>query len=129
MVKQEKLSCTLHLHYNPFYLQMVRDAYYFAFPLLLAAALIGWLAGIVWVLPLVFLEAFFLWFFRDPERVIPDDAGALVSPADGKVTDIAPAISSDGPRLRVSIFLNVFDVHVNRSPIGGIIRKLTSRIG
>jgi phosphatidylserine decarboxylase len=108
---------------------MVRDAYYFAFPLLLAAAVIGWLAAVVWVLPLLFLAAFFLWFFRDPERVIPEEAGALVSPADGKVTDIAPAISSDGPRLRVSIFLNVFDVHVNRSPIGGFIRKVQYQRG
>jgi phosphatidylserine decarboxylase len=108
---------------------MVRDAYYFAFPLLLAAALIGWLAGPLWTLPVLLLAGFFLWFFRDPERVIPDEAGALVSPADGRVTDIAPAVSSDGPRLRVSIFLNVFDVHVNRSPIGGIIRKVRYQRG
>jgi len=101
---------------------MVRDAYYYAFPLLLAAALIGWLTSPLWTLPALLLAAFFLWFFRDPERAIPSDAGALVSPADGKVTDVSPVMSNGIPLLRISIFLNVFDVHVNRSPISGIIR-------
>lgn len=103
---------------------MVRDAYYYAIPLLAAAALIGWLTSPLWALPAVLLALFFLWFFRDPDRPIPDEAGALVSPADGKVTDIAPVTSNGDSRLRISIFLNVFDVHVNRSPIGGIIREV-----
>ena len=102
---------------------MVRDGYYFAVPLLAAAALVGWLTGAVWALPALLLAAFFLWFFRDPDREIPGEAGALVSPADGKVTDITPVTSNGISRLRISIFLNVFDVHVNRSPIGGIIRE------
>ena len=100
---------------------MVRDAYYYAFALLAAAALLGWLAGPIWTLPPVLLTVFFLWFFRDPNRSIPGDAGALVSPADGKVTDISPLISNGEARLRISIFLSVFDVHVNRSPISGIV--------
>jgi phosphatidylserine decarboxylase len=103
---------------------MVRDAYYYAFPLLLAATLIGWLTSPLWTLPALLLAAFFLWFFRDPERAIPSDAGALVSPADGKVTDVSPVMSNGIPLLRISIFLNVFDVHVNRSPITGIIREV-----
>jgi phosphatidylserine decarboxylase len=103
---------------------MVRDAYYYAIPLLAAAALIGWLTSPLWALPAVLLALFFLWFFRDPDRPIPNEAGALVSPADGKVTDIAPVTSNGDSRLRISIFLNVFDVHVNRSPIGGIIREV-----
>jgi phosphatidylserine decarboxylase len=102
---------------------MVRDAYYYAFPLLVAAALIGWLTSPLWALPAVLLAAFFLWFFRDPDRVIPDEAGVLVSPGDGKVTNISPVSSNGAARIRISIFLNVFDVHVNRSPIGGIIRE------
>jgi phosphatidylserine decarboxylase len=102
---------------------MFRDGYYFAVPLLAAAALVGWLTSAVWALPALLLAAFFLWFFRDPDRVIPGEAGALVSPADGKVTDIAPVTLNGASRLRISIFLNVFDVHVNRSPIGGIIRE------
>jgi phosphatidylserine decarboxylase len=108
---------------------MVRDAYYYAFPLVVAAGLIGWLTSPLWALPAFILAAFFLWFFRDPDRVIPDEAGALVSPGDGKVTDVSPVISNGAPRLRISIFLNVFDVHVNRSPIGGIIRDVQYQRG
>src|ERR1700676_2498956 len=108
---------------------MVRDAYYYAIPLLAAAALIAWLTSALWALPAVLLALFFLWFFRDPDRPIPNEAGALVSPADGKVTDIAPVTSNGDSRLRISIFLNVFDVHVNRSPIGGIIREVRYQKG
>jgi phosphatidylserine decarboxylase len=108
---------------------MVRDAYYYAFPLLVVAALIGWLTSPLWALPALLLAAFFLWFFRDPDRVIPAEAGALVSPGDGKVTDISPVISNGASRLRISIFLNVFDVHVNRSPIGGVIREVQYQRG
>jgi phosphatidylserine decarboxylase len=108
---------------------MVRDAYYYALPLLAAAALIGWLASPVWALPPLLLATFFLWFFRDPDRSIPNEPGALVSPADGKVTYIAPTLWNGGSRLRISIFLNVFDVHVNRSPIDGIIREVRYQKG
>ncbi len=69
---------------------MVPDGYYYALALAGAAALVGWLAGPLWALPAFLLALFFLWFFRDPERVIPDYAGAVVSPADGKVTDVSP---------------------------------------
>ncbi len=103
---------------------MVRDAYYYAFPLLAAAALMAWLASLLWALPVLLLVVFLLWFFRDPSRMIPGEAGALVSPADGKVTDVSPLISNGEARLRISIFLSVFDVHVNRSPISGIIRDV-----
>jgi phosphatidylserine decarboxylase len=72
------------------------------------------------VVPLL-LAAFFLWFFRDPERTIPAVAGAIVSPADGKVTDVSVVDAKGSPRTRISIFLNVFNVHVNRSPISGVI--------
>src|SRR5215471_7402993 len=108
---------------------MVRDAYYYAVPLLLAAALIGWLTTPLWAAPAVLLAAFFLWFFRDPERVVPEAAGALVSPADGKVTSIGPVTSNGVSHLRISIFLNVFNVHVNLSPINGIIREVRYQKG
>jgi phosphatidylserine decarboxylase len=108
---------------------MVRDAYYYAIPLLAAAVLIGWLTSPLWALPALLLAAFFLWFFRDPDRAIPDGPGALVSPADGKITDIAPVTWNAASYLRISIFLNVFDVHVNRSPMGGIIRDVRYQNG
>lgn len=108
---------------------MVADGYYYALALLGAAVLLGWIAGIFWTLPALFLAAFFLWFFRDPEREIPDTPGAVVSPADGKVTGIWPVTESGVQQTRISIFLNVFDVHVNRSPIGGIIREVRYQVG
>lgn len=108
---------------------MVRDAYYYAFPLLAAAVLIGWIAGPLWALPAVVLAVFFLWFFRDPERVIPGEVGALVSPADGKVTAVSPANLNGAQVLRISIFLSVFDVHVNRSPLDGVIREVRYQKG
>jgi len=108
---------------------MVRDAYYYAIPLLAAAILVGWLAAPVWGLPCVMLAAFFLWFFRDPEREIPSTPGAVVSPADGKVTDVSVVTADGERRLRISIFLNVFDVHVNRSPIAGVIREVRYQRG
>lgn len=103
---------------------MVRDAYYYAFPLLAAAALIAWLGGPLWASPVLLVVVFLLWFFRDPDRVIPREAGALVSPADGKITDVSPLVWNGTTQLRISIFLSVFDVHVNRSPISGVIRDV-----
>jgi phosphatidylserine decarboxylase len=104
---------------------MVRDGYYYAAALLAAAFLVGWFARPAWaVIPALF-ALFFLWFFRDPERIIPSAAGAIVSPADGKVTDV----SSVAERSRISIFLSVFDVHVNRSPIAGIVREVRYQPG
>jgi phosphatidylserine decarboxylase len=67
------------------------------------------------------LAAFFLWFFRDPARVVPSEPGLIVSPGDGLVTEAVRFETTDGPRQRISIFLSVFDVHVNRSPIAGTI--------
>jgi phosphatidylserine decarboxylase len=108
---------------------MVRDGYLYAVPLMAAGFVFGWLTRPVWAIPPVLLALFFLWFFRDPEREIPDTPGAVVSPADGKVTD-ASVIAADGQkRTRISIFLSVFDVHVNRSPIAGVVREVRYRRG
>lgn len=77
-------------------------------------------------IPFGVLALFCLWFFRDPERTAPTGAGLAVSPADGKVVLIRP--EADG-RTRLAIFLNVFDVHVNRSPIAGEVKKVTYKPG
>jgi len=103
---------------------MVPDGYYYALPLAAAGVLVGWLASPAWALPAFLLAAFFLWFFRDPERLIPQTEGAIVSPGDGKVTDISPVTVEGLPHTRISIFLSVFDVHVNRSPVSGVIRDV-----
>ena len=108
---------------------MVRDGYLYGGAFLLAGLLLGWLTSPAWaVLP--FLVAFFLlWFFRDPQRQIPQDAGAVVSPGDGKVTAVVPVSTTEGKYTRISIFLSVFDVHVNRSPIAGIVRDVRYKRG
>ena len=108
---------------------MVPDGYDYALALAGAGALVGWLAGPFWALPAFLLALFFLWFFRDPERVIPDYAGAVVSPADGKVTGVSTVVMNGVPRTRISIFLSVFDVHVNRSPLAGVIREVRYQKG
>jgi phosphatidylserine decarboxylase len=108
---------------------MVRDGYLYALALVTAAVLIGWFAKPAWALAPLALAAFFLWFFRDPERVIPQEAGAIVSPGDGKVTDASIVMVDGEKRTRISIFLNVFDVHVNRSPIAGIVREIRYQRG
>ncbi len=68
------------------------------------------------------LTLFCIWFFRDPHRSIPQSEGVLVSPADGKIVDISRTEESrflNKPAIKVSIFLNVFNVHINRVPVAG----------
>jgi len=108
---------------------MVRDGYFYGAGCLLAAGVVAWLTAWPYAVPALLLAAFFLWFFRDPERRIPGEPGAVVSPADGKVTDVS-TVSVDGvSHRRISIFLSVFSVHVNRSPIAGVIRDVRYQRG
>ncbi len=108
---------------------MVRDAYYYALGAAVAAGAIGWLATPAWAVVPLIVGAFFVWFFRDPGRQVPATAGAIVSAADGKVTYIGPVETAAGPRTRISVFLSVFDVHVNRAPVAGVVRKVDYRPG
>ena len=107
---------------------MVRDGYLYAGGMLVAALVLGWFSPWLAAPPLL-LAAFFLWFFRDPERRVPAEPGLIVSPADGKVTDISPFQSNGQPVTRISIFLNVFNVHVNRSPIAGTVKQVQYQKG
>jgi phosphatidylserine decarboxylase len=108
---------------------MVRDGYFYALPLIAAGIFLGWMLSTAWAGPPLLLAAFFLWFFRDPNRAISTQPGAVVSPADGRVTEIAPVTVGGATRTRISIFLNVFNVHVNRSPIAGVIRSVSYKKG
>jgi phosphatidylserine decarboxylase len=108
---------------------MVRDGYFYALALIAAAVLVGWFAQPAWALVPLLLAGFFLWFFRDPERAIPDAAGAVVSPGDGKITEASIVTVGGERQVRISIFLSVFDVHVNRSPIAGIVREVRYQRG
>src|SRR4051812_37671691 len=104
---------------------MVRDGIFYALGLLAGGILISYVVGPWWGLPLYLLAAFCAWFFRDPDRTVPPGRVA-VSPADGKVVVVTP---ESGGRTRVSIFLNIFDVHVNRSPVGGVITDISYQKG
>jgi phosphatidylserine decarboxylase len=108
---------------------MVRDGYLYAVPLIATGFVIGRLTRLAWAIPPLLLGLFFLWFFRDPDREIPDTSGAVVSPADGKVTDVSVIAAGGAKRTRISIFLSVFDVHVNRSPIAGVVREVRYQRG
>jgi phosphatidylserine decarboxylase len=101
---------------------MVLDGILYGVALLLLGGGAAWLGGILWALPLWALAAFVMYFFRDPERVIPSGNG-VISPADGRVVDVR-RIHLDGQQFwKISIFLNIFNVHVNRAPIGGVITQ------
>jgi phosphatidylserine decarboxylase len=109
---------------------MVRDGYFYGIGLGLVAVVVWLLTGSAMLTALpVILAAFFVWFFRDPTRVIPAGAGDIVSPADGLVTESEWIETAAGSRLRISIFLNVFDVHVNRSPVAGTVKAVEHRQG
>lgn len=99
--------------------------------LLALAAGLGWLWWPLAILP----AAVLLWliaFFRDPERIIPDDASAMVSPADGMVSDVIDIPHFDllgGPCVRIGIFLSVFNVHINRAPCDGHVMRVIYKSG
>jgi phosphatidylserine decarboxylase len=90
-----------------------------------AAALVHALAGVGWALPLWLIALFVLQFFRDPPREVPGDASSVLSPADGRIVAIEPVrdpwLQRDA--LKVSVFMNVFNVHSNRSPVDGEVMR------
>ena len=111
---------------------MVKEGYWFGLPLLLLG-LVGLLvrtpltlaAGIV----LIGLALFVFYFFRDPERIVPMDAGLVVSPADGRVVVVKDEENGGRAGKRISIFLAIWNVHVNRSPAAGTITRLDYKPG
>jgi phosphatidylserine decarboxylase len=105
--------------------EMVRDGIYYAAALIVAGLGLTYVASWFVALPMFLLAAFCLYFFRDPNRTVPDGAVA-VSPADGRVVSLK---ATDAGGTRVSIFLNIFDVHVNRTPIAGKITDVEYQPG
>ena len=105
-------------------MRIVADGIYYACALVILGLASSYFVN-SWVgLPFYVLAAFCLYFFRDPERV-PPTGDLIVSPADGKVVSIRP-----GPEeTRISIFLNIFNVHVNRTPIPGVVREVVYQRG
>jgi phosphatidylserine decarboxylase len=108
---------------------MVREGYWYGLPLLVAAALLFALRFAVFGVVFLAAALLVLNFFRDPEREIPCDPQAIVSPADGRVVQIVEE-QIDGRRMkRLSIFMSPLNVHVNRAPISGLIRSVKYRPG
>lgn len=108
---------------------MAKDGYKFAAGLLIPGG-VGWAIGWHWTGGvLVLLGLFVMYFFRDPDRTPPGEADAVVSPADGRVVEVVEESRGAAPGRRVSIFLSIFDVHVNRAPYGGRIAETEYRRG
>jgi len=105
---------------------MIRDAYRFLIPLLVLGILFAVLDLMVIAILLFTLGLFVIYFFRNPSRVIPAEPKLIVSPADGKVVKI---IRKENGEQCISIFLSVFNVHVNRSPISGKLKQLEYKRG
>ena len=108
---------------------MLKEGYYFGLPLLVLGGVCFLLRWNAVAVILVLLAAFVFSFFRDPERVIPSEAGAVVAPADGRVVVVTEEENAGRAGKRVSIFLAIWNVHVNRAPAEGTITKLEYRPG
>lgn len=111
---------------------MVREGYYFGLPPFLLGVIAvtsGWRWGILAGSVLVALGLFVFYFFRDPERTISSEPGLVVSPADGRVVVVTEEERSGRAGKRISIFLAIWNVHVNRSPAAGTIAKLEYKPG
>ena len=111
--------------------KFARDAFLPAAVVAVPAAV---LLGLGWFLPggvLLAAAAGILYFFRDPERVVPQESGLVVSPADGRVVGVErlPAAEDQEPQVRVSIFLSLFNVHVNRVPVSGEVESVAYTAG
>ena len=111
---------------------MVREGYYFGLPPVLIGVLLFGARSLVSQATgglLLFLGLFTFYFFRDPERLVPDTPGTVVSPADGRVVVVKDEPSEGRPGKRISIFLAIWNVHVNRAPAAGTIARLDYRPG
>jgi phosphatidylserine decarboxylase len=105
---------------------MAKEAYPFLIPLALLAFLFFQFGLTIWGCLFLILGIFVVFFFRDPERPVPVEAVAVVSPADGKVVKVSTEV---GGTTQISIFLSLFNVHINRSPVGGRIESISYRPG
>jgi phosphatidylserine decarboxylase len=109
---------------------MVRDGFFYGLALLVVAVIVWYSTHFYGLTAIpVLLAAFFLWFFRDPSRKIPLGPGLVVSPGDGTVQEAEWIETTAGSKLRVTIFLSVFNVHVNRVPIAGVVTLVDYREG
>jgi phosphatidylserine decarboxylase len=104
---------------------LAREGWPFIALTALAALAVHFWAGWLWALPLWIVVAFVVQFFRDPPRTAPADPDAVVSPADGRVVVVEKARDPylDRDAVKISVFMNVFNAHSNRSPVDGVVRN------
>ena len=111
------------LYPHPF---IAREGWPFVGGAIAVAALVAWSVGWGWSIPIWLIALFILQFFRDPARTPPPGEGVVISPADGRIVSVErthdPYLARDA--LRLSVFMNVFDVHSNRSPVSGSVREM-----
>jgi len=104
---------------------IAREGWPFLAPTVAAALLVVALWGWAWSIPVWLLALFILQFFRDPAREVPADPNAVLSPADGRIVAVEkvrdPYLDRDA--LKISVFMNVFNVHSNRSPVDGVVKQ------
>jgi len=95
------------------------------------ALLVAYFFGFLWSLPVWLIAIFVIQFFRDPPRTLPAQANAVVSPADGRIVRVQKTVDpyTQNESLLVSVFMNVFNVHSNRSPVDGTIEHIEYRAG
>lgn len=111
-----------------------REGYPFIAGFFVVSLILGWLWNPLFWVGMV-LTIWCIYFYRDPERVTPMDDRLVISPADGKVSFVGPYVPpeelglGDQPRMRISVFMNVFSVHINRAPVRGQIEKVIHRPG
>ena len=105
---------------------IAREGWPFVAASLLAALVVWALAGFVWSVPLWLVAIFVVQFFRDPPRAVPQQANAVLAPADGRIVKVDrvrdPYTARD--TLLISVFMNVFNVHSNRSPVDGVVERV-----
>ena len=103
---------------------IAREGWPFLVAAVIAAGVVTWLFGF-WSIPFWLLALFILQFFRDPAREVPDDPRAVVSPADGRIVEVGrardPWLERDAVKL--SVFMNVFNVHSNRAPVDALVKE------
>jgi len=110
---------------------IAREGWPFLGIALAASILVAWLAGWWWSLPFWLAALFVLQFFRDPPREVPDDPRAVVSPADGRIVAVEKARDPwlERDALKISVFMNVFNVHSNRAPVDGTVKQVWYHAG
>ena len=110
---------------------IAREGWPFLGIALAASMLVAWLAGGWWSLPFWLAALFVLQFFRDPPRAVPDDLRAVVAPADGRIVAVEKARDPwlERDALKISVFMNVFNVHSNRAPVDGAVKQVWYHAG